>query len=662
MAAAGPAHTGEALQARLERRMRREWGATSVALLALCLALCLFAQPLGITRLDNTLYDFLANHQADRTAPDDIVIVGIDDDSLETIGYWPWRRALHARLLSQLRDARLVGLDFLLSDVNPAYPQDDALLAAAMQAHGRVVLPVMLDDARQRVVMPLPALARAALALGNINIEPDADGVIRQFEPLRQTPQGTDIAHLSVAMLETLAPDRLPVNGVPGTRLRIPFLGPPGHFHHIPYARVLDGSVPPQFFRDKTVLVGAWGSGLGDVFATPRSHAGEVMSGVEILANILQGGLSRHWVDSAALAPTIAGNLLPVLLVLIGCRILSPQRQLWLTTALMGLMLAACAVLLFRGHLWWSPLPGLIALVLSYPAWSWRSQQAALRHIDAELSLLTQADGAATAQNDAHSATRMASAWDQSLAHGVGQLHQALGNFRRAQQQQDETLRFLSHDMRAPLNSLLALTEHERRANPQQPKPAAALLDNIDHYAARTLKLVDDFIGLGRASAQALRQVPVDLCGLVLDCADDSWARARQKNITLGYEGLNREAWILADAELLGRALLNLIDNAIKYSAAGTRVRLVLTEAAPESWEICIIDQGRGMDATELAQIFTPFTRVATHMPANPGGSGLGLAFVHTVVQRHHAGISVHSQPGEGSRFCIRLRRHRFKS
>src|SRR5690606_10844222 len=90
--------------------------------------------------------------------------------------------------------------------------------------------------------------------------------------------------------LEPLAP-----KANSGPRL-IPYGGGAPHFTMYPYARVLAGDIAPGAFKDKFVLVGSWGTGLGDSFPTPLSHGGPSMSGVEILANALQASLERTWI------------------------------------------------------------------------------------------------------------------------------------------------------------------------------------------------------------------------------------------------------------------------------------------------------------------------------------------------------------------------------
>src|SRR3546814_16849452 len=80
----------------------------------------------------------------------------------------------------------------------------------------------------------------------------------------------------------------------------IPYTDGPGHFTMYPYAAVLNHQVPASAFKDKYVLVGSWGTGLGDTFPTPLTRQGKPMAGVEILANILPGALADDWIRPPA--------------------------------------------------------------------------------------------------------------------------------------------------------------------------------------------------------------------------------------------------------------------------------------------------------------------------------------------------------------------------
>src|SRR3546814_15374439 len=115
-------------------------------------------------------------------------------------------------------------------------------------------------------------------------------------------------------------------------------------------------------------------------------------------------------------------------------------------------------------------------------------------HIDQELLALN--------AGKPYSMMQTTAALDGSLPARVTQLHGAVAQLRLAHQKRDETLRFLSHDMRAPQNSILALTQLQQ--NPTNALPEPALLRRVDMYANRTLGLVDGFIHLARAEAAAL--------------------------------------------------------------------------------------------------------------------------------------------------------------
>ena len=118
-------------------------------------------------------------------ASQDIVIVAIDDASIDAIGRWPWRRALHAGLLERISQAppRAIGLDVMLSEEDLDYPGDDLLLARVLQRSGRTALPVAPGTD------PLPAFAQAAAALGHTQLPVDSDGAVRSFHAIEGSAQ-----------------------------------------------------------------------------------------------------------------------------------------------------------------------------------------------------------------------------------------------------------------------------------------------------------------------------------------------------------------------------------------------------------------------------------------------------------------------------------------
>ena len=114
--------------------------------------------------------------------------------------------------------------------------------------------------------------------------------------------------------------------------------------------------------------------------------------------------------------------------------------------------------------------------------------------------------------------------------------------------------------------------------------------------------------------------------------------------------------WVNAAPQLLKRALSNLIDNAIKYSAENTKINcFALPEPALSRVTITLADQGWGIPAEALPTIFQVFKRAHAEQQNTPSGSGLGLAFVHAVIIRHFGDISVESEVGVGTTFTVHL-------
>jgi signal transduction histidine kinase len=223
---------------------------------------------------------------------------------------------------------------------------------------------------------------------------------------------------------------------------------------------------------------------------------------------------------------------------------------------------------------------------------------------------------------------------------------------RMAERRREETLRFLSHDMRSPQASILALIDLQ--AEPSHAMPLPALLSRISEHASRTLDLADEFIQLARAEAYSLKSVDLDLAGVVLDATDELWALATRRRTTVNVEVDEDHPTVSGDPVLLTRAVANLVGNAIKY---GPPAGVVTVRVARRGGRIAIdvSDQGPGIDATDQLALFHPFVRLQDGKPDAPKGSGLGLVFVKTVVERHGGEMLVRSKPGAGSTFTILL-------
>ncbi len=393
-----------------ERRSYRhvrwgEWLAMTAAVLALVVGL---QHSSLLVRTDQILQDALVRMMPRDVSQSPVVLIGIDDKSIATLGRWPWPRTLHAGLIDRLSVAQpaAIGLDLLLPEPDTQQPENDRHLAAALERNGKVVLPMMMQNVGGQAVplKPLPEFARQAAAIGHVHLPVDDDGVARQVY-LREGKSQELWDHFAVNLLQ-LGGHWPPEKVLPGPAtiesstidpvsrqsldwqrshpVNIAFAGPPGSFTRYAYVDVLDGSVPPETFRGKLVLVGATATGIGDVYATPVTDAQRLMPGVEITANLVDALLHGLTPTQAPGWVNTLFNTLPVLLALSALAFTPPLAGLLLCAGLMVLM----ALITVASGVWLQvqlgPVAGALGLAVAYVLWSWRRMDAATRYLVAE--------------------------------------------------------------------------------------------------------------------------------------------------------------------------------------------------------------------------------------------------------------------------------------
>jgi len=219
---------------------------------------------------------------------------------------------------------------------------------------------------------------------------------------------------------------------------------------------------------------------------------------------------------------------------------------------------------------------------------------------------------------------------------------------KAAEHERRRLLDFLSHDMRAPLTSILALLALNSDLFATRP----SVREEIRQHVTRTLQLLEQFMLLARAeSLQSQSFKDVDLLQCLHDAIDEIWPQASARGIELVRPQTECEIWVRGDGPLLQRALLNLLSNAVRHA----RHRVCCEITASNAEVVCAIsDDGAGIPEAERGRLFQPFQRLSN---AQGEGVGLGLALVHMVVEKHQGRIRVTSTPGQGARFEITLKR-----
>lgn len=381
----------------------------ALAILACLLVLVAFWSPQGrLAQLNRLIQDFaVASHGNE--PHDDIVIIAIDHASIEKLGRWPWRRAVHAELLNRIGEGRpkVVGFDVLFTEQDLNHPRDDALLAAAIQRNGPVVLPVFIQQqgVHDWAILPQPELAQNAAGLGQVHVKVDSDGIVRSIYRGLQTEGRLWSPFAFEVMKAARDADHQPDDEAiltpalqtdSNSALIIPFAGGPGYFSRISYADVLHGKVPPERFNGKYVLVGATAEGMADLYATPTIGEARMMPGVEILANVIDGIMHGRSIQVASTAVNIGINLAFVLATLAGLIFLQPLRGLLFSLGLAAMLLVLTYISVGIGWLL-NPAAGILGIGASYVLWSWNRLDTAVRFLTAEFETLQQ-QGIATVQ------------------------------------------------------------------------------------------------------------------------------------------------------------------------------------------------------------------------------------------------------------------------
>jgi heavy metal sensor kinase len=227
----------------------------------------------------------------------------------------------------------------------------------------------------------------------------------------------------------------------------------------------------------------------------------------------------------------------------------------------------------------------------------------------------------------------------------LGRLERAVGDMR-----QFSTA--LAHELRTPLTALRGEIELELRRPGGDPRSRAAMGSQLEEIDKLT-RLIDQILTLARTeSGQVqLTPAPVDLGVLATSLVDHLLPVAEARDIDLRCER-HGTVVVQGDAAWLERLVLNLVDNALKFTHPGGRVTLRIRRAGRGA-ALEVQDTGVGMAPSVVPHIFDRFFRADPSRSSTIAGAGLGLSLVKWIVDSHHGTVSVESTPGRGSTFTV---------
>ncbi len=712
--------------------------------------------------LGNDGLDLLFRLRGPRPPDQRIVLIEVDEPSLQQLGAWPFPRRLHADLLAHLRQATAVGFDILF----PEPTDDDALLSRALES-GPPVTMAITHERDGRLLRPAGSIA-GYKGVGHIETILAGDGLVRRVD-LGNDPS---LPAFSLALLEAAAVS-IPDLAIP-SRLFINYYGPEETFLFLSYAEVLSGRYPPDFFKDRLVLIGAQAVGIGDAHITSFTLERST-PGVEIQATVINNLLDHSFIRPLpqlsvflfALICLVAVTAWPtcgervnllinttlLLAVFAGAWLLFQQNLFfdfpqvllflffaYLTHLVQQLLRAANRIFVQARRLDQELDAGLHLVAGTIPEQYLRSApdanpltaSAIQRHLDRlqvavnalslqhhflenllkeelpPLILWEEGSGRAVFANTAFARfwqafapmdlelptcqsfldaitgprTETTTEDDDRVAAGEpiniellgmggrrfyqAELHpllvsetgfrgvlavlQDITGIKELERVKDEVVAIVSHQLKLPLTTILGYGEILTDALSGEHQLYA---QEICGQSRRLNRMIEDFLDIARLESgrTQVRRFPFPLGRMIEDAITTVQPAARKKSIAIIARQPSRTTPLRGDESLLLQAMINLLDNAVKFSPEHTTVTVEMEEQ-PQQFVLRVIDQGPGIAREERQRIFDKFQR--GNQTAKADGFGLGLHLVQQIIDRHHGSVTVLAAD-EGAVFQIIL-------
>jgi two-component system, OmpR family, phosphate regulon sensor histidine kinase PhoR len=216
-----------------------------------------------------------------------------------------------------------------------------------------------------------------------------------------------------------------------------------------------------------------------------------------------------------------------------------------------------------------------------------------------------------------------------------------------------------SHELRTPLASLLGFIETLQGPARDDAEARERFLAVMKTQAERMSRLINDLLSLSRIEvSEHLRpNARVDLCEVIAHVADSLAALALDSGVDLVLDLPPQPLTVFGERDELVRVFENLVENAIKYGASGGRVEVEAWRAEPSKPQAVVVvcDFGPGIAPEHVPRLTERFYRVDIRESRQKGGTGLGLALVKHILNRHRGALDIVSELGRGSTFTVRL-------
>ncbi len=610
-----------------------------------------------LDRLEWMMYDMKFHLRGELPIDKRIVIVAVDEQSLNEIGRWPWNREYHAELIDKLSlaGARTIGMDILFVEPNIENFSQDRRLIEATKASGNVVSLVTWGSNRGELqwIEPFSQLAEVSAGLGHGNAEDSVDGIVRQVELVQDISGkrfytfGLEVArnYLKVDKIHDL------VNAFAVGNLRVPrgimyinFAG--SRFDKISYYRVLRGEFPADYFKDKIVLVGCTARGMGDEKSIPFSKYSGLSNGVEIQANIIKTILNESYIVPIKKTAIILIILILGLIMSLLIRGVKIKDDILMTISILaGIILISFLLFAFlHVHL---PVVSLLLTVLLVSTGIGLAKILSVEHnLHKKIIELFKGSQKEEGMEDAV----------ETIARLTRELEITNKQLQEATETKSRFLANMSHELRTPLNSIIGFSEILKEntfgdLNEKQTK----YVNNIHVSGKHLLTLINDILDLSKVEAGKI-EIKIEefsLKEILGECQTLIKTLASKKNILLEVkiEGIST---INADPVRFKQIMYNLLSNAIKFTPDGGRVD-VEAMSVNEMIQVSVKDTGIGIAEEDKKKVFEEFVQIDSSYSRQYAGTGLGLPLTKKLIELHGGKIWLESEPQKGSTFTFIL-------